>query len=325
MDPAPPPVPTPSRVERGVTAVGRRGSDLLLHLRRGLQNPVRLLIAAIVVVLVVLAVPLVVGSVSRLERIWGDWRHEATVTNDWTPAIASIRAVRARDGVDLDLAYWDRRGDRHRAAVHIDSPGREWIRSTLPIRYDPDRPSAVEIVGMTNGHPVGQALATGATLGAGIAAALLAFNIWRRRAVLGFTDRPMRVLRAPLALSGAILTIGIAAWAVGTVTARGWTSIADSIGVQASDLFGGFMVVIVPAVAFGAGALASAWLSQHRHHERHEGMLGSAHRLIHRASDYMPSPEQFRAEEDAAPPSDPESETASESRRSGSGGSPHAA
>jgi hypothetical protein len=152
---------------------------------------------------------------------------------------------------------------------------------------------------------------------------LLAWNIWRRRAVLAFTDHPMRVLRGALALSGAILIIGIAAWAVGTVTARGWTSIADSIGVQASDLFGGFMVVIVPAVAFGAGALASAWLSQHRHHERHAGMLGSAHRLIHRASDYVPSPEQFRAEPDsAAPPADVESGARPET---GSGGSPHAA
>ncbi len=322
MDAAPPPVPPPSRVERGVAAAQRRGAAGWQHVRGAVRNPVRLLIGATVVVLVVLSVPLLVGSASRLQRIWDDWRHDATVTNDWTPAVASIRGVRAGDGLELDLSYWDRGGDRRRASVHIDSPGNDWIRSTLPIRYDPDRPSAVEVVGVTNGHPIGQALATGATLGAGIAAALLAFNIWRRRAVLAFTDHPMRVLRAPLALSGAILTIGIAAWAVGTVTTRGWTSIADSIGVQASDLFGGFMVIIVPAVAFGAGALASAWLSQHRHHERHEGMLGSAHRLIHRASDYMPSPEQFRSDQDAAPPTEAEP---GPRPGTGSGGSPHAA
>lgn len=323
MDPSPPPDPPTSRVEHTIAAAQRRGAAGWQHVRGAVQNPVRLLIGATVVVLVVLSVPLLVGSAARLQRIWGDWRHDATVTNDWNPAVASIRGVRAGDGLELDLAYWDRGGDRQRASVHIDSPGRAWIRSTLPIRYDPDRPSEVDVVGVTNGHPIGQALATGATLGAGIAAALLAFTIWRRRAVLAFTDRPMRVLRAPLALSGSILTIGIAAWAVGTVTARGWTSIADSIGVQATDLFGGFMVIIVPAVAFGAGALASAWLSQHRHHERHDGMLGSAHRLIHRASDYMPSPEQFRAETDgAAPPSDVEPGPRSET---GSGGSPHAA
>ena len=282
----------------------------------------RLLIGAIVVVLVVLSVPLVVGSALRLERIWSDWRHEATVTSDWTPAIASIRGVRASDGLDLDLAYWDRGGDRHRAEVHLDTPGTNWVRSTLPIRYNPSHPSVVDVVGVTNAHPLGQALETGAALGAGIAAAMLAFAIWRRRAVLAFTDRPTHVLRAPLALSGAVLTIGIAAWGVGTVTTQGWTSIADSIGVQASDLFGGFMVVIVPAVAFGAGALASVWLTQHRHHERHDGMLGSAHRLIHRASDYMPSPEQFSADTDPESPPDVQHGSRTDT---GSGGSPHAA
>ncbi|MGZ8751939.1 MAG: hypothetical protein ACXW1S_03070 [Acidimicrobiia bacterium] len=317
VDPSP-----PSRPERAIAAARRRGAAAWLHVRSALRNPVRLLIGAMVVVLVVLAVPLLVGSAIRLERIWSDWRHDATVTNDWTPATASIRGVRTSDGLDLDLAYWDRDGDRHRADVHIDSPGREWIRSTLPIRYDPDRPSEVELVGVTNGHPLGQALATGATLGAGIAAALLAHNIWRRRSVLACTDRPMRALRTPLALSGAVLTIGIAAWGVGTVTARGWTSIADGIGGQATDLFGDFMIVIIPAVAFGAGALASAWLSQHRHHERHDGMLSSAHRLIDRASDYMPSPEQFRAETDQAPASEPERGARTDT---GSGGSPHAA
>jgi hypothetical protein len=318
MDPSPP----TSRLERGIAAAQRWLAAGWQHVRGALRNPVRLLIRTTVVVLVVLSVPLLVSSAARLQRIWGDWRHDATVTNDWTPAIASIRGVRAADGLDLDLAYWDRGGDRHRASVHIDSPGGDWIRSTLPVRFDPGRPAQVEIVGVTNGHPIGQALATGATLGAGIAAALLAFSIWRRRAVLAFTERPIRVLRAPLALSGAVLTIGIAAWAVGTVTTRGWTSIADGIGVQASDLFGGFMVVIVPAVAFGAGALASEWLAQHRHHERHDGMLSSAHRLINRASDYMPSPEQFRSESDAgaAPEAEPRSRP-----DVGSGGPPHAA
>ena len=255
----------------------------------------RLLIGAIVLVLVVLSVPLIVGSAARLDRIWKEWRHDAAVTSDWTPAIATIRGVRANDGLDLDLAYWDRRGDRRRAGVHVDTSATEWVRSTLPIRYDPRHPSEVDIVGVKKNHPLGQALTTGLAVGAGIAAALLAFAVWRRRAVFAFSDRAVHALRAPLALSGAVLTIGIAAWGVGTVSTQGWTSIADSIGVQASDLFGDFMVFIVPAVAFGAGALASAVAAQHRHHEVHEGMLGNAHRIIKRASEYMPSPDQILA------------------------------
>jgi hypothetical protein len=310
--------PPESRLERGLAAAQGRATAAWLRVRGALQNPVRLLIGATMVVLVVLSVPLLVGSAARLDRIWNDWRHDATVSRNWTPTIATIRAVRAADGLDLDLAYWDGGGERHRAEVHIEAPGTQWVRSTLPIRYDPHHPSRVDVVGVTNSRPIGHALATGAALGAGVAAAMLAFAIWRRRSVLAVADRPLHVLRRSLALSGAVLTIGIAAWGVGTVTTQGWTSIADSIGVQASDLFRDFMVVIVPAVAFGAGALASAWLARHRHHERHDGMLSSAHRLIDRASEYMPSPEQIRAEQehDATPGA---------GSNSGSGGSPHAA
>ena len=310
--------PPASRLERGIAVAQRWSTAVWARVRDALRNPVRLLIGATVVVLIVLSVPLLVGSAVRLDRTWSEWRHDAAVTSEWTPTIATIRGVRASDGLDLDLAYWDRRGDRHRAEVHLESPGGGWVRSTLPIRYDPHHPADVDVVGVTHNHPIGQALETGAALGAGIAAAMLAFAIWRRRAVLAFADRPLRLLRAPLARSGAVLTIGITAWGVGTVTTQGWTSIADSIGVQASDLFGDFMIVIVPVVAFAAGALASAWLAQHRHHEAHEGMLGSAHRIIKRASEYMPSPDQILAE--------PEVDREPRGRDdAGSGGSPHAA
>ncbi len=308
--------PPESRLERGITAAQRRVTAAWLRVRATLANPVWLLIGALILVLVVLSVPLVVGSAARLDRIWGDWRHDATVTRNWTPTVATIRGVRVADSLDLDLAYWDRGGKRHRAEVHIDPPSNQWVSSTLPIRYDPRHPSRVDVVGVTTSHPIGQALTNGAALGAGVAAAMLAFAIWRRRGVIAVADRPLHVLRGPLALSGVVLTIGIAAWGVGTMTTQGWTSIADGIGAQASNLFRDFMLVIVPAVAFGAGALASAWLARHRHHERHDGILSSAHRLIDRASEYMPSPEQIRAERgNDAPP-----ETGS-----GSGGSPHAA
>ena len=308
--------PPESRLERGIATVQTWATAAWTRVRRGLENPVRLLIAALIVVLIVLSVPLLVGSAVRLDRVWNEWRHDASVTRNWTPATATIRGVRANDGLDLDLAYWDRGGDRHRAEVHIDEPGTQWVRSTLPIRYDPRHPSQVDVVGVTNSHPIGQALGTGAAVGAGIAAAMLAFAIWRRRTVLAVADRPLHVMRRPLALSGAVLTIGIAAWGVGTVTTQGWTSIADSIGGQASGLFSDFMVVIIPATAFAVGALASAWLARHRHHERHHGVLSSAHRLIDRASEYMPSPEQIRAEQE---------QQAKPDAGSGSSGPPHAA
>ena len=161
----PDPTAPRSRPERVIATVQRWGASGWERVRGALRNPVRLLIGALVVVLVVLSVPLVVGSASRLDRIWKEWRHETTVSSDWTRTIATIRGVRTDAGLDLDLAFWDRGGHRHRAEVRIDSPGSEWIRSTLPIRYDPRDPSQVDVVGFTNGHPLGQALETGAALG----------------------------------------------------------------------------------------------------------------------------------------------------------------
>ncbi len=318
---APPPE---SRLERGIATVQTRAAAVWLRARGALQNPVRLLIGALIVVLILLAVPLLVGSALRLDRTWNEWRHDTSVSRSWTPTIATIRGVRANDGLDLDLAYWDRGGERHRAGVHVDTTATQWVRSTLPIRYDPRHPSQVDVVGVTNTHPIGQALDTGAAVGAGIAAVMLAFALWRRRTVLAVADRPLHVMRRPLALSGAVLTIGIAAWCVGTVTTQGWTSIADSIGVQASDLFSDLMVVIVPAVAFGAGALASAWLARHRHHERHDGMLSSAHRLIDRVSEYVPSPDQIRSEQEQEQGQEHDTASGADAG-SHSGGPPHAA
>jgi hypothetical protein len=46
----------------------------------------------------------------------------------------------------------------------------------------------------------------------------------------------------------------------------------------------------------------TAWLARHRHHEAHEGILSSAHRLIDRAAGYVPSPEELQAQQPAHPP-----------------------
>lgn len=284
-----------SRVERGLASAGRWRSAAWDRARNAVANPMRLLGVVVAAVLLVLSLPLLVGSATRLARDWRDWRHENAVTDHWETAVATIRGVRVGDGLDLDLTFWDERGLRHTTDVHLDRPGSGWVRSTLPVRYDPADPSQVDVVGFDHDHPVGRALTTGAALGAGIAAAMLGIAIWRRRATLAFADRPLRVLRAPLARSGAVLLVGVAAWVVGTVTTEGWTSVADSIGDEASSFFGGFMMILLPVVAFGLGALVAAWLAEHRHHEAHHGMLSSAHRLIDRASDYMPSPDQIRA------------------------------
>jgi hypothetical protein len=322
------PIPR-TRFERAVTSVQRIATTAWARLRHALRNPVRLLVFGIFTALIVLAVPLLVGGAARLGRVWDDWRHARTVTSEWVPATATVRAVRVVDGLDLDLSYFDRRGDRYETELNVDAPGSDWIHSRLPIRYDPSHPESVDLVGVAETHPIGSALVAGAALGAGTAALILAFAVWRRRLVLVASPRPMAVMRTPLALSGAVLTIGIAAWGVGTVTTQGWASIANRIGVQASDLFGDFLVFLVPAFTFAAGALASAWLARHRHHERHDGVLSSAHRLIDRAAEYMPSPEQIRVErpdpdvdgEEVRVPDPPDPGSGA----SDSGESPHAA
>ena len=92
-----------------------------------------------------------------------------------------------------------------------------------------------------------------------------------------------------------MLALGIAAWAVGTVNLRGWTGVADRLGHQFSIVFGDMLGVTVPLVAFAIGCLLTAWLARHRHHETHEGVLSSVHRLIDRAAGYVPSPEDLQA------------------------------
>jgi hypothetical protein len=158
----------------------------------------------------------------------------------------------------------------------------------------------VDLIGVAEARPIGSALVAGAAIGAGLAALILAFGIWRRRRALAEADHPFRVVRVPLALAGLVLAIGIAAWAVGTVSLRGWSGVADRLGNQFSVVFGDLLGVGLPLVTFAIGCLLTAWLARHRHHEAHDGVLSNMHRVIDRAAGYVPSPEDLQAEQPPA-------------------------
>ncbi len=207
--------------------------------------------------------------------------------------------MREGDGLALQLSYFDRSGERHEAQVQVEGSGAQWIDSRLPIRYDPTHMGQVDLVGVAGARPIGSALVAGAAIGAGLAALILAFGTWRRRRVLADSDHPFTVLRVPLAIAGLVLAIGLAAWAVGTVSLRGWSGVADRLGNQFSVVFGDLLGVVLPLVTFAIGCLLTAWLARHRHHEDHDGMLSNMHRVIDRAAGYVPSPEDLQA--DAGP------------------------
>lgn len=293
--------PGRTRLDRGmdrITALGRRlvafGRDLV-------HNPLRLLYMGIGLVLVIVALPLLIGGGSRLDAAWSDWRHERSVGRDWILGTGHLTEVRANDGLTIRLYYFDRSGERHRAQTHVEGTGDQWVRERFPIRYDPAHPDTVDLVNISDGNFLGRALVAGAAIGAGFAALILALAIWRRRRVLAEAEHPLTVLRVPLALSGFVLALGIAAWAVGTVKLRGWTGVADRIGHQVSVAFGDMLGVTVPLVTFAIGCLLTAWLARHRHHEAHEGMLSSVHRIIDRAAGYVPSPDELKAEQRPTP------------------------
>jgi len=287
-----------------LVALGRRvrtyGSELI-------KNPVRLLVGGICIVLVAVALPLLIGGGSRLNASWNDWRHERSVGRDWTRGTGTVTAVREGDGLALRLFYFDGRGDRHDAQVQVEGSGSQWIGSRLPIRYDPSHLGQVDLVGVAEARPIGGALVAGAAIGAGFAALILAFGVWRRRRVLAESNQPFTAARVPLALAGLVLALGLAAWAVGTVSLRGWSGVADRLGAQFSMVFGDMLGVVLPLVTFAIGCLLTAWLARHRHHEAHDGMLSNMHRVIDRAAGYVPSPEDLKAEQrEECPPAFPE-------------------
>lgn len=314
----------PPKLERLSATIQRLPGAAWNRARELVRDPARLLFGSLAVLLVILAVPLLIGGATRLERVWREGQHETTVDHRWVPTNGAVRAVRENDGLSLRLQYYDRHGKRHSAVAHVDAPGSNWLQSPLPIRYDPRDLSRVDVIGIADQHLVGRALVSGAAIGAGAAALVLGFALWRRRRELTLSTRSFTMLRAPLAISGFLLASGLTAWAVGTVNLQGWTSIANRIGLRVSDLFGNVANLGVPLVAFAGGCVITAWLARHRHHERHDGMLSSAHRIIDRASEYMPSPEQLRphGEESTPGAAAPTESSAGEPR---SGKPPHAA
>jgi hypothetical protein len=288
--------PGRTRLDRGmdrVVALGRRAS---VYGRDLVKNPVRLLVMAVCLVLFAMAIPLLIGGGSRLEAAWSDWRHERSVGRDWTRGTGHLTEVRSNDGITLHLFYFDRSGDRRTATVHLDGTGDEWVRRLFPIRYDPAHKSQVDLVNISEADSLGRALVAGAAIGAGLAALLLSLMLWRRRRAIAEAEHPLALLRVPLAISGFVLALGVAAWAVGTVRLRGWTGVADRLGNQLSVAFGDMLGVTVPLVTFAIGCLLTAWLARHRHHDEHEGVLSNVHRIIDRAAGYVPSPEDLKAE-----------------------------
>ncbi len=288
--------PERTRLDRGMdraAALGRRAS---VYGRDLVKNPVRLLVMGVCLVLIVVAVPLLIGGGSKLEAAWKDWRHERRVGRDWMRGTGHFTEMRSNDGITVHLFYFDRSGDRHTASVHLDGTGDTWVKRQFPIRYDPVHPSQVDLVNISDADILGRSLVAGAAIGAGLAALILSFMLWRRRRAIAEAEHPLSLLRVPLAISGFVLALGVAAWAVGTVRLRGWTGVADRLGSKLSVAFGDMLGVTVPLVTFAIGCLLTAWLARHRHHDQHEGMLSNVHRIIDRAAGYVPSPEDLKAE-----------------------------
>jgi hypothetical protein len=301
-----------SRIEALVDRARRSGRAGARRAKAILHDPVRVLIGAIAVVLVVVSVPLLIGGAQRLDRAWGEFHHHRSVDEHWIRAEGTITQVRYDDGLGLQVTYRDRRGSSHRAEVHVDAPGDEGIGTRVPLRYDPLHTERVDLVGVGEQRPFGSALVAGAAIGAGVAALLLAAAVWRRRALLAVSPHPLAVLRIPLATAGVVLVVGVTAWVIGTVTLQGWTGIAGRIGDLVSTAFSDFLGVLLPVFAFAAGCLLTAWLARHRHHEDHVGVLSNAHRLIDRAAGYVPSPDEMKARDQDPAPDRPETSDRSE-------------
>lgn len=285
------------RVEELLDRARRWGRTATTRTIEILSNPVRLLIGAVAVVLVVISVPLLVGGAQRLDSAWNDFRHQRSIDGHWILAEGNITQIRYEDGLRLQVSYRDRHGARQHAVAHLDAPPDEWITASVPLRYDPLHTDRVDLVGVTDSRPLGSALVAGGAIGAGLAALVLAAAVWRRRRLLAVSARPLATLRIPLATAGVLLVAGITAWAVGTVTVQGWAGVGGRIGDLVSRAFGDFLGVLMPIFAFAVGCLVTAWLARHRHHEHHEGVLSSAHRLIDRAAGYVPSPEELKGQD----------------------------
>lgn len=288
------------RARRGTRSLARRTVELL-------RDPARLLVVGVGVGLVALALPLLVGGGSRLGRAFGDWRHRAAIDRHWVRTSGHVMAVRSHDGLALRVGYRDRAGNDRQAVVTIDTTDSGWLRTTLPVRYDPHHTSRIDLVGVGVRHPLVTVLVAGAALGAGGAAAIMAWALWRRRRLLVVSAAPIAALQVPLAVAGGVFGLGVGAWAAGTVIEHGVSGVGDRIGALVSRIFGDLVGVGFPLLAFAAGCLLTAWLARHRPTERDGGLLGRTYGIIDRAAGYVPSPEELRRAAGVRDREDPES------------------
>jgi hypothetical protein len=275
-------------------AVARRVTERLWTVAR---DPLRVLPVVAVIALLAIAVPLTVTGLTRVGRSAMEWRHRSAI--EWHHASATVVRAKIDDGLVLDLTYRDRHGDRNRVQTFVGDASGKWVGRTVPIRYNAGDHQSVELLGYGSNDPIPTLLLAGAPLGAGIAGIVLAISLFRRRALLAVSARPLQAMRVPLVAAACLVVAGLAAWAVGTVWERGWSAVASATGHLAATIFGDLLGVLVPLVAFALGCLVTAWLAKHRHHDEHDGLLSSAYRMIDRAAGMAPSPEEMRP--DAAP------------------------
>jgi hypothetical protein len=266
------------------------------------RDPRRVLPALAVLALLLIGIPLTMSGLARVSRVALDWRQESATA--WRETSGRVVQVRDQAGLVVRVVF-EARGDRQEANVYVGDTGRRWIDARPRIRYDVDHPDRAEIIGFGAADPIPGLLLAGAPLGAGLGALWLAFGLWRRRRLVVVSARPVAALRPVLVGASIIVLAGIAAWAVGTILQRGWSAVASGAANLAATVFGDLLGVLVPLVAFALGALVATWLARHRGAEEQTGLLSRAHRLIGRAADRMPSPEELRAERPASGPNVP--------------------
>ena len=294
------------RIQRIVERVAEAGRRWGARAWATARDPLRVLPVIAVVALLLIGIPYTATGLSRIARVGLDWRSESRV--DWHRTVGTVTGVRESDGLLARVRYRDDRGRTHVAESFVPDPTQKWLTPRVVVRFDPSHHDRIELVGYGDRGPVAALLIAGAPLGAGIAAIIVAFGVWRRRRLIPVSATPVAILRRPLTIGMAVLIAGVGAWAAGTVIERGWSAIASATGHLVGTVFGDLLGVFVPLVAFVAGCLLTAWLARHRNHAEHEGLLSSAHRLIDRAAGMVPSPEQLA-------PDDPEREQASPKSR----------
>jgi len=277
--------------ERGVSAT-RRVTERLWAVVR---DPLKVLPVVAVIALLAIALPLTVTGLTRAGRGAMDWQRRSTI--DWHRATARVEQVKIDDGLILRLHYRDHSGAAHDVDTFVGDASGKWVRRTVRIRYDAGDKQSVELIGYGSNDPIPALLLAGAPLGAGIAGIVLAIALFRRRALIAVSARPLQAMRGPLVAAGLLIVAGIAAWAIGTVWERGWSAVASATGHLAATVFGDLLGVLVPLVAFVLGCLVTAWLARHRHHDEHDGLLSSAYRMIDKAAGMAPSPDEMRPDD----------------------------